>query len=35
MDYIFSQHSLEQMKVRAISKETVENILTKPAQISK
>jgi hypothetical protein len=33
MDYIFSQHVLEQMKIRAISKEIVENVLTKPDQI--
>lgn len=34
MDYVFSQHALEQMKDRAIPKETVENILTKPDQIT-
>jgi hypothetical protein len=34
MNYIFSQHALEQMKERTISKETVENILAKPDQIS-
>lgn len=34
MNYIFSQHALEQMKERGISKETVENILTKPDQIT-
>jgi predicted metal-dependent phosphotriesterase family hydrolase len=34
MNYIFSQHALEQMKERGISEETVENILTKPDQIT-
>ena len=34
MNYFFSQHALEQMKARTISKETVENILTKPDQIT-
>ena len=33
MNFIFSQHALEQMKERGISKETVENIVTNPDQI--
>ncbi|MCX6287266.1 MAG: DUF4258 domain-containing protein [Bacteroidetes bacterium] len=32
MDYIFSQHALEQMSKRDIPKETVENILRNPDQ---
>jgi hypothetical protein len=34
MNFIFSQHALEQMKARGISKETVENILDRPDQIT-
>jgi hypothetical protein len=34
MKYIFSQHALEQMKLRSVSIETVENILAKPDQIN-
>ncbi|MEI6899976.1 MAG: DUF4258 domain-containing protein [Bacteroidota bacterium] len=34
MNYIFSQHALEQMEARGISKEVVENILSKPDQIN-
>ena len=33
MDFIFSQHDLDQMEARGISKETVENILANPDQI--
>jgi hypothetical protein len=33
MDYIFSMHSLEQMKHRNISKETVLSILRNPDEI--
>jgi hypothetical protein len=32
MDFLFSQHALEQMSNRNISKETVENILGNPDQ---
>jgi hypothetical protein len=33
MDFTFSQHALDQMDSRGISKETVENILANPDQI--
>jgi hypothetical protein len=32
MEYIFSQHALEQMRLRGISKTLVESILKKPDQ---
>ena len=35
MTYVFSQHSLEQMRNRGIIKETVEKILKNPDQIIK
>jgi hypothetical protein len=35
MTYVFSQHSLEQMRNRGITKETVERILKNPDQIIK
>jgi hypothetical protein len=34
MDFIFSQHALEQMKERDISRETVENIMANPDQVN-
>ncbi|MCX6249955.1 MAG: DUF4258 domain-containing protein [Bacteroidetes bacterium] len=33
MGFIFSQHALDQMRERGITKETVENILAKPDQV--
>jgi hypothetical protein len=33
MDFTFSQHALDQMETRGISKETVEYILANPDQI--
>ena len=33
MDFIFSKHSIEQLKLRGISKKTVRDVLTNPLQI--
>jgi hypothetical protein len=35
MNVIFSNHALEQMKLRGISKESIQKILNNPGQISK
>jgi len=33
MNFIFSKHSIEQMKLRGISKKTVQYVLANPLQI--